>query len=176
MLTVGVDTYITLQEANEYVTKYFISSDPLRVQWEATDESDREVYLRRAFEQINGLPFTGKPKSEKQTLPFPRYGLWTAGDLLKVKNAQAEQSIAITDTVAVSEIEDRVRLRRAGVQSYKIGDLSETFNGGLPSESNTNFFGLSERAYKYLSKWLRGGYKICISIKKPCGPLWWYPL
>lgn len=175
-LELGIDTYITIQEMNEYVSKYYPSSDPLRIQWESMAEDDQEVYLRRAFIQINSLPFTGKPKTTKQTLPFPRYGNFTAADLLNVKNAQAEQAIAITDTLALQEVEERIRLRRAGVVQYRIGDLQEKFQSGLPVDSNANFFGLSQKAYNYLAKWLKGGYQVCTSTKRHYGLWWWFPL
>lgn len=175
-LTVGVDTYITIQEMNDYVSKYYTSSDPLRIQWDAMSESDQEVYLRRAFTQINSLPFTGKPKTSKQTLPFPRYHDFHESDLLNVKNAQAEQALAITDVIALQEVSERMNLRRAGVVSYRIGDLQETFQKGLPVDSNANFFGLSQKAYTYLQKWLHGGYRVCTSIKPHYGLWWWYPL
>lgn len=175
-LEVGKDTYITIEQMNQYVKSYYPSTDSLRIQWEAMSEEDQEVYVRRAFEQINSLPFTGRPKNPNQALPFPRVN-FTSADLLKVQNAQAEQAITLTDTVAVNEFNERIRLRRAGVSSYRIGDLSETFNGKMPSESNTTFFGLSERAYKNLSKWLKGGYAICTpKDKHRCGRLWWLPL
>ena len=161
MLTVGVDTYITVAEATEYVRNYYVSTDPLRVQWEATPEAEQEVLLRRAFVQINELPFTGKPLNVKQTIPFPRAGKFTAQDMQKVKYAQAEQSMSLSDPIAAQETDDRIKLRRAGVTQYTIGDLSEKFQNGLPEDSNATFYGLSEKAYKYLKKWLQGGYRVC---------------
>ena len=179
MLTVGVDTYVTLEEANQYISDHFASTDPLRIQWEAMSEGDREVYLRKAFVQINQLPYTGKPVKNTQTLPFPRYaqdGFTVVYNTDNLKKAQTEQAIGLTDTVAAQDVSDRLRLRRAGVRSYRIGDLSETFVNGTPSESASNFFGLVEAAYRYLSGWLRGGYKICTSIKEHFGLRWWEPL
>lgn len=176
MLKVGVDTYVTLDEANEYVNNYFLSSDPLRIQWNAMEDSDREVLLRKAFVQMNQLPYTGKPKNPKQSLPFPRGCTFTTEDWQLVKNAQVEQCVAISDPVAIQDFENRIKIRRAGVVKYTIGDLSEQFQSGLPSESNATFFGLAEKAYGYLSKWLRGGYKVCTSIKRHYGyPWWWLP-
>lgn len=166
-------TYISPAEMLTYLSLNYVSTDPLRVQWEAMSEADQTVYLHKAFKQINALPFAGKPKEANQALPFPRYGKWTDGDWELVKNAQAEQALALTDTVAASEIEDRMRLRRAGVTEYTIGDLHEKFNGGAPADSNANFFGLCKAAYDALSKWLKGGYKICTSIKRPYGIQWW---
>ena len=169
MLTVGVDTYVTLVEANQYVSNYYVSTDPLRVQWEATADADKEVMLRRAFVQINSLPYTGRPKN---SLPFPRACNFTAQDMQKVKYAQTEQSIAISDPITAQETEDRLKLRRAGVTQYTIGDLSEKFQNGLPVDSNATFYSLSEKAYRYLKKWLQGGYRVCTSTKKPCGYPW----
>lgn len=180
MLTVGVDTYITVAEADQYVQENYISSDPLRVQWEAMSENDKEVYLRKAFKQINSLPFTGKPFRADQKLPFPRrlgcMEKWTESDQQNVKEAQAAQSLASTDVVAAQEVENRIALRRAGVKQYKIGDLSEQFVDGLPASSNANFFGLAEEAYNNLAKWLKGGYRVCTSIKPQYGLRWWYLL
>lgn len=174
MLVLGKDTYITIEQANQYISNYYLSSDPLRIQWEAIEDADKEVLLRKAFVQINSLPYTGRPKNNKQPLPFPRACNFTAQDMQNVQNAQAEQAIAISDSVTAQETVDRIKLRRAGVVQYTIGDLSEKFQTGLPSESNATFFGLSEKAYKYLAKWLTGGYRVCTSIKKHYGYPWLY--
>lgn len=176
MLVVGKDTYITIEQANEYVSNYYLSSDPLRIQWEASSEEDKEVLLRKAFNQINSLPFIGKPKRVDQPLPFPRYCDFKPQDMQNVQYAQVEQAIAISDIVTAQENVDRIKLRRAGVVQYTIGDLSEKFQSGLPSESNATMFGLSEKAYGFLSKWLKGGYHVCTSIKRRHGrPWWWLP-
>lgn len=168
-LVVNVDTYVTIAEANQYVSNYYLSSDPLRIQWEAMDEADKEVMLRKAFVQINSLPYTGRPAKPHQPNPFPRCSNFSVADMQKVKYAQVEQSMSISDPVAEQETVDRINLRRAGVVQYTIGDLSERFQSGLPEDSNATFFGLSEKAYKYLREWLQGGYHICISTKRHYG-------
>ena len=165
------ETYITVEEMLDYLHKNFLSTDPLRIQWEAMNEGDQMVLLRKSYHYINSLPYTGRPANPSQEGAFPRAGGFTEKDLLKVKCAQAEQALAISDTVTAQETEDRLRLRRAGVVQYSIGDLSETFQSGMSASSCGNFFGLSESAYRYLSKWLQGGFKICTSIKKPYGRL-----
>lgn len=176
MLTVGVDTYVTIEEANEYIAKFYTTTDSLRIQWEAMPDEDKEVYLRRAFQQINKLPYTGCPKNPKQTLPFPRKENWGPGSMDAVKAAQVEQGFSQTNEVANQEFATRIELRRAGVTSYRIGDLSETFESGMPSDSNGNFFGLAENAYNYLSKWLTGGYRVCTSTRRRDGRKWLLPL
>lgn len=165
------ETYITVEEMLDYLRKNYVSTDPLRIQWEAMNVEDQMVLLRKSFLFINSLPYNGRPASISQEGAFPRAGAFTEQDLLKVKYAQAEQALAISDTVAAQETEDRKRLRRAGVVQYSIGDLSEKFQDGMSAASCGNFFGLSESAYRYLSKWLQGGFNICTSIKKPYGRL-----
>lgn len=175
MIRFGVDTYITLVEADTYVNTHYVFNDPLRIQWNEMSPDDKEVYIRKAFEQINMLPYTGRPEHPNQRFPFPRHGekRWNEFDWDKIKTAQAAQALALSDTVAAQEVEDRIRLRRAGVVNYKIGDLSEHFQSGTPVDGNGNFFGLCETAYKYLSRWLQGGYKICTAIKPHFGIRWY---
>lgn len=163
MLTVGVDTYITIEQMNKYVTDYYPLTDSLRVQWQAMSEADQETYLRKAFRQMNSLPLTGRPIQE---LPFPRYPWDSAVDPININNAQAEIALNATNLVNNSEMQIRRKLQMSGVKSYRIGDLSETFVDGA---LQANLFGLPESAYVYLSKWLSGGYKICTSIRQHPG-------
>lgn len=164
-------TYINVEEMLDYLRMNHLSTDPLRIQWEAMKKEDQMVLLRKSFQFLNSLPYTGRPASTSQAGAFPRAGSFTEQDLLKVKYAQAEQALAISDTVTAQETEDRKRLRRAGVVQYRLGDLSETFQSGMSAASCGNYYELSESAYRYLSQWLRGGFNICTSIKKPYGRL-----
>lgn len=165
------ETYITVEEMLYYLHRNYLSNDPLRIQWEAMSAEDQTVLLCKSYHYINSLPYIGRPASVSQEGAFPRAGAFTEKDLLKVKYAQAEQALAISDTVTAQETEDRKRLRRAGVVQYSIGDLSEKFQDGMSAASCGNFYGLSENAYRYLSKWLQGGFNICTSTKRHCGHL-----
>ena len=174
MALTGSESYINIEEMTTYVATHYLSTDPLRVQWEALSTEDQEVLLRNSFEYINGLPYTGRPSTREQKVPFPRLG-FTPDDMQTVKNAQAEQTMSMSDTVAAQEVGTRLRLRRAGVEQYRIGDLSEKFQKGSIG-GHGDLFGLSEKAYGYLAKWLRGGYRVCTSIKKHDGVLRKYVL
>ena len=165
------ETYITREEMLEFLRKNYLTTDPLRIQWEAMTGEDQDVMLRKAYHLINSLPYIGRPADINQAGAFPRAGATSEKSLLKVKYAQAEQALALSDTVTAQEIDERKRLRRAGVVQYSIGDLSETFQSGAAAASCGNLYGLSENAYKYLSQWLQGGFNICTSIKRHCGHL-----
>lgn len=166
--SIEAGTYISAEEMLEYLQNNYLSTDSLRMQWEAIDYGDQEVLLHKAYNQINNLPFTGRPTNASQEEPFPRGDSFTAADLLKVKHAQAELALTFSDIVTAQETAHRISLRRAGVVSYTIGDLSEHY-GAMSAESNATLYGLPQQAYRYLSKWLRGGYAICTSIKKHRG-------
>ena len=169
--TANKETYITVEEMLDYLRRNYLPNDPLRIQWEAMGAEEQMILLRKSYHRINSLPYSGRPASISQEGAFPRAGAFTEKDLLKVKYAQAEQALAISDTVTAQETEDRMRLRRAGVVQYSIGDLSEKFQDGMSAASCGNFYGLSESAYRYLAKWLQGGFNICTSIKRHCGHL-----
>lgn len=160
MLTVGVDTYATLEEVNKYIQENYLSTDMLRIAWDSLSDEDREVYIRRAFQQINALPYTGRPSARNQVLSFPRCP-WSPEDWTAVKLAQACQAFSLSDTNAQADMEQRKALQRAGVKSYRIGDLSETFGGIGSGTTASTLFGLSETSYNLLKKWLQGGYDVC---------------
>lgn len=172
MLTIGKDSYVTNEEAAQYVSEYYTATDPLRIAWEALSTDDQDVYLRKAFRQINALPYTGRPKDPKQSLPFPRKENFESTDMQSVKYAQIAQAVSYGDLVKTSELSERALMRRAGVIEYSIGDLREKFVDGLPADSAATFYGLDKTAFEFLSKWVCGGYKVCTSIKKRHGWLW----
>lgn len=164
-LIIGKDSYITLEEANTYIQMHYMSSDSLRISWEALDTADREIALRNSFVQINRLPFTGRPADSSQSLPFPRYNTPTSS-MYDVKCAQVENAVQQLDKYMSDEIQQRKMLQRAGVKKYMIGDLSEEFVASAASLGHNNCFGLCPEAYEYLKRYLQGGYKICTSIKR----------
>ena len=71
MLLVGENSFISLEDANEYITTHFTSDDEYRVKWESLSDSDKEVWLRRSTQALNNLKFVGRKKGV-QKLEFPR--------------------------------------------------------------------------------------------------------
>ena len=84
---------------------------------------------------MDSLPFTGKKYAIAQTLQWPRYiktrGGWrverdSEGDVVvptAIKNAVCEEVLARLDTSG----DARRALQEAGVKSFKLSDLSETY-------------------------------------------------
>lgn len=143
--------YATVSQANEYVEQYYSSTNPLRVAWEGLDDADRLVLLNRAEQTIDSLPLKGRPLERDKA--FPRAPFREAS-LKKAAAATIELALSSLD----SETSERLSLRRQGVKSYKLGDLSETFTD---SSAETNTSHALSIVSPYLSDWLGGGYKIC---------------
>ena len=72
MITVGVDTYITVADATAYILANYPSTDARVAAWEALEAQDKEVYLRRAGSALNGLPYHGMTYTALQPLAVPR--------------------------------------------------------------------------------------------------------
>lgn len=151
MLTVGVNTYITVDEADEILIGCHNGS--LLEQWLALSVADKETYLRSATYRIDCLPVCGYKHNANQALQFPR-GMFD--DIpYKVKLATAEEAISAIDT----QLLQRVSLQQQGVQSISLGSASESY-----SNSNVNFACsnplLSKTAYNYMRQFLAGSVTI----------------
>ena len=146
--------YATVVQANEYVQNYYSSGDSMRLAWEALNESDKQVSLNRAEQTIDHLPINGEPVVENKA--FPRYP--DTEIPLEVTHATIELAVQSLN----GEAKDRYELRKQGVRSYTIGDLSESFTDAAVAASGVDAYAYSI-VFPFLRKWLGGGYKICPS-------------
>ncbi len=148
MLTVGVDTYITVEEADEILTGCHNGS--LLEQWLALTVADKECYLRTATYRIDCLPVVGYKHSAGQALQFPRGS--TNEIPYKVKLATAEEAIVAID----KQLLKRIALQQQGVKSVSLGSASESYS------DSTNRIAplLSKTAYSYMRQFLAGSVMI----------------
>lgn len=150
----GVNSYVTLAEANTYVLSYYISTDPFRINWELLSDDDKTILLNRAMSTIERQPFTGTKTRLDQVLAFPRFPLETVPR--EIQNAQIEEAIALGDPSTAAEQQRYTAMYNWGVSSYSIGNLSESLStggwgiGALASSTATSF----------LTPFLQGGYRI----------------
>lgn len=152
-ITVGIDTYVTLAEADAYVAANYLSTDEPLVRWNALISANKEVALRRAASGIELLPFVGKKSLLDQVMAFPRYPSSVVPS--DVKAAQIEQALESLDPAYQGSIAANNDLVLRGVTSYRIGKLSETFK----ATSSLNM--VSIKTAGMLEKYTRGGYNIC---------------
>lgn len=172
MITVGTDSYVTVEEADAYIAEHFLSTDEQRKVWEMAGD-DKEIALRRACAALDSLMYRGVKYSISQTLAFPRYfgenytmidGMLYASDrcpeLKKVpptvKAAQIEEALEVISPTEATEDKD---IRNNPIQSYSIGHLSETFDKALVG--SLQFTLASIRAQELIRPYTGGGYEIC---------------
>ena len=151
--------YVDLAYADSYVAAHFLSTDELRETWEGLDEMDKEVLLRRSFESLESLPFSGRKTDPKQPNAFPRCPYEEVPEA--IKNAQVENAVSLSDSAASEDAAFYEKLWQYGVESYSIGNLSERTSQGTWGRNATTTAGLvSAKATQMLQPFVSGGYCI----------------
>ena len=126
---------------------------------EALQEADKEVLLRRSFEAIEGLPFTGHKTDFSQPNAFPRCPSTEVPSAIKA--AQVENAISLSDDNASEDAAFYEKLWQFGVESYSIGNLSEKTSSGAWGRGSTTAHGIiSANASQLLQPFISGSYRI----------------
>lgn len=96
MLESGVNTYISVDGADEIINSGYREFDDLACRWRVLDDVEKEIYLTSAMDEIENLVLTGSKLHEKQTLCFPRVGCYKENEIpQEVKQAQVENALAL---------------------------------------------------------------------------------
>lgn len=154
LLEVGVDTYITVEEAGEIISLNFLAADVVRVNWENLTEDDKAVCLRQAFRAIEGLPYVGRKTDLSQLTAFPR--MPDTEVPTAVLEAQALTAVNFADPKLTAELARYRRMRTAGVSSYRIGKFAEV----LKAAESSGYGLVSAEAVNLLRPWLDGSFRI----------------
>ena len=151
--------YVDLTYADEYVTQHYTSADDLRYNWQSLDDPDKEALLRRSFEAIESVVFSGRKYSPGQPNAFPRWPEKEIPDAIMA--AQVENAVALADSSASEDAAFYEKLWQFGVESYSIGNLSEkTSSGAWGRNLGTSNGIISARAIRLLKPYTSGGYNI----------------
>ena len=139
MLTIGVDTYVSVEEADLYVTRNYLSTEAFFITWHDLEPMQKEVFLRRSAREMNSLAYTGRKCTPEQALAFPRF-LQTSRPMHQtvevpedIKIAQIENALSIADPSVAEDAAFYQKMRTFGIASYSVGHMSETlvqWNGG----------------------------------------------
>lgn len=157
-LIVGIDTYISLADAETYISSNYVSTSKEVQVWATLSAQDKEVYLRRSCKKIDSQRLVGMKAVSSQVLAFPRsmYSLnarqYIDQDYVPeaIKYSQVEEAISL-----ILGTPKRLELQRQGVKSFRLGDLYEEYQG---TSSNTL---ISTTAKQFLRPYLAGGVPIC---------------
>lgn len=175
-LQIGLDSYVTLEEANRIIEENNLSTSELVVKWNSLLESDKEVMLRTSCRDINNLKFAGRRKGTGQLLEFPRVmsyptgygtrlfiGQFTDnglidgefsedGGLREAKAAQVENALyhAYLDTTVNTQVGINIR----GLSSKKAGPISESYNTNNKYNADAQRGIYTTKVYSILTPWL----------------------
>lgn len=164
MLQVGVNSYVSVEDADEYFSTV-LNSDS----WINAIYSDKEKALITATRSIEKLKFQGIKAVVGQPLQFPRalyvgtnisfrptqYNNYLNGWMVQndipseVKNAVCEEALSL-----LKGIPKRIQLQKQGVKSFTIGDLQESYTDKSVSL-------ISQDAIDFLSPFLTTSFDIC---------------
>jgi RNase P subunit RPR2 len=136
-------SYVSLTEANEYF------SDRLHADaWAEAADADKEKALAMATKAIDRQPLKGRKTDLVQEMAFPRYPDTEVPQA--IKEACCEEALAILERGN----SQRRRLQKEGVQSFTLGNMSETYAPGSGKGL------LSQEAKELLRPWLIGAVNI----------------
>ena len=154
--------YATVEQANKYVSKHYISTDPLRTSWNALSDEDKQVILNVSAEAINSLPYPGRKLDPTQENAFPRYPSLLVPTAIIA--AQIENAISVSDSSSSEDAALYQRMWSFGIASYSIGNLSESVgnaSGGASLSAQMLQNGIySTKAQALLKPFMGGAYCI----------------
>ncbi|WP_461369235.1 DnaT-like ssDNA-binding protein [Candidatus Darwinibacter acetoxidans] len=139
-ITVGKNSYIDTEEANEYFAGRLHAES-----WGQADNETKEKALKQATKIIDRQPLRGRKTNPEQELAFPRY--LDTEIPVTVKEACCEEALALLERGN----NQRRKLQQEGVQSFSLGNMSETYAAGAGKGL------LSQEAKELLQPWLLGG-------------------
>ena len=133
-------SYCTIEYADEYFKNRLHAES-----WGQADESTKEKALKQATRAIDRQLLRGRKTNPEQELAFPRHP--DTEIPAAVKEACCEEALAILERGN----SQRRRLQQEGVQSFSLGNMSETYVVGAGKGL------LNQEAKELLLSWLLGG-------------------
>lgn len=147
-IKIGINSYMSLDEANEIIEEELLSNDSDLIAWKALSDTDKEKLVIIGTRLVDKLPFLGIKYNDKVVLQWPR--------VMNNKEVECPRDIKIGLLKQVlrdysNKNKQETKLQELGVKSYSIKNASISF-----SDVNSNK--LSNGVYKdiyleYFSKW-----------------------
>ena len=152
MLTVGIDTYITVDEATAYVCEQYVTMHPLRVHWSVLTEEERETYLKQALRRLENLNYVGSKIDYYQPLKFPRIAYGRPCELdkvpLNVKRAQAIMALEI------------IRKEYISCSDKRMISILDPYRAESGESKDRDTDSLPKSVYELLHEWVSVGRKV----------------
>ena len=166
MIEININSYVTLDEANEYFASR-LGSD----YWDTLEDAQKEKALISATKKIDRLPFIGYKQDPYQPLQFPRFyystGCYYNGLLIEdipqqVKDAVCEEALTTLQYIENNSEDVYNGALSGSYQSLKLGDASITYgakSAGTGASGNSGSL-LSQNAAQLLQGLIKVGFNI----------------
>lgn len=173
-LQVGINSYTNIEDANDYVSSHYLSTNDARKAWEALSDGDKSSALLRSCVGINALKYSGKRAIAGQKLEFPRtnsngvagvyyvpvfnpafdqglggYSATSSDGLEKAIMAQIEN--ALWYVALDPQVTDGAKIVVRGLTSKSAGPISESY-GQTSVQAQEGIY--TKQVYSILSEWL----------------------
>lgn len=112
--------YVSIEDANNYISSHYLSTDTKRDSWDKMSEEDKTVLLTQSLDIIENLSFIGRKTDKEQELSFPRNGSKVIPE--KIKSAQIVGALSILDSDGTYEAIE------SGITSERVGNVSYTYS------------------------------------------------
>lgn len=141
-LIVGKNSYITLEEAEQLMSEMYLDTDDQYVYWQGLSENNKKVLIARGTKIVDNeeIKYKGVKVDKNQDMQFPRditddMSLSTDNNILDCPKEIKEAILELIINKTIDSGSEEEKLRRKGVQSYKIKDASISF---FDSDKNVN--------------------------------------
>ena len=160
MIEINVNSYVSLEEANEYFAQR-LGAD----YWASLDDEQKEKALITATKKIDRLPFIGSKKDPAQPLQFPRIPLGQNVPQA-IKDAVCEEALTELQFLNANDEDVYNGALTGNYQSLKLGDATITYGSTAGSQSGqTNYNGImSKNAAELLQGYIQVGFNIASPI------------
>ena len=146
---VGVNTYMTVEEADSIVEDEFDSTDTEYEIWQGLDTAGKQRVIIKGTRLVNTLIWRGTQYPGYQQMPWPRLIQYRYVDCpYEVKVGILKQSLKDR----VNDVKQETKLQELGVKSYSIKGASITFTDNINQNRLSN--GIYDTVYReYFEKW-----------------------
>lgn len=140
--------YVTIEEANSYISSRFLSTDDKRTRWEALGDEDKKALLYQSLDEIEKVNFSGFKTDRNQELAFPRNGNKEVPS--NVKTAQIVGAIdRLNDNDAYAAIISGIKSESLGSASYSYSDTASINKSCRPAVYSL-LKGYIKKIYKFI--------------------------
>lgn len=152
MLQVGINAYMSLEEANTLIGDNLLDSDSEYVLWNSLSDSNKEKLIIKGTRLVDRLPFRGYKHGnvfDAESLHWPRVIDWGIIECPKdVKLGLLKQVLRAQSNSDKQE----VKLAELGIKSYSIKGASITLSDKSTAKISNGLY--QDIFDEYFSKWI----------------------